>query len=109
MNLLITLIKRELVDNITSSRYVLTSVLCVVLCLASMVLMVHDYQARINLSISIPESADWEEDVAKPPQPLSLMARGVDEARHIIKEILSSMGNGDDINFCDKITEVQSV
>ena len=36
-------------------------------------------------------------------------SRGVDEARHMIKEILSSMGNGDDINFCDKITEAQSV
>ncbi len=74
MHLLITLIKRELVDNLTSSRYVLTSVLCVILCLASIILMAHDYEERIKRFDSIPEYS-----IAKPPQPLSLMARGVDE------------------------------
>jgi ABC-type transport system involved in multi-copper enzyme maturation permease subunit len=74
MYLLITLIKRELMDNLTSSRYALTSILCVVLCLVSIVLMAHDYEARIKRFDSSPEY-----NIAKPPQPLSLIARGADE------------------------------
>jgi len=80
MYLLITLIKRELFDNLISSRHVLTSVLCVVLCLASIVLMAHDYEARIKRSDSSPEY-----NIAKPPQPLSLIARGADEVIDIQK------------------------
>lgn len=74
MSIIGVLMRRELMDNLTSSRYVLTSVLCVILCLASIILMTHDYEERIKRFDSIPEY-----NIAKPPQPLSLMARGVDE------------------------------
>ena len=86
MNLLVTIIKRELVDNLTSSRYALTSVLCVVLCLVSIVLMSHDYEARIKRSDSITGYS-----IAKSPQPLSLVARGVDE---VIGRAIQPDGHG---------------
>lgn len=86
MHLLITLIKRELMDNLTSSRYVLTSILCVVLCIVSIILMAHDYEARIKRSDSNPEY-----NVAKPPQPLSFIARGADE---IIGRSIQPDGHG---------------
>ena len=86
MHLLITLIKRELLDNLTSSRYVLTSILCTVLCLVSIVLMAHDYEERIERSDASPER-----NIAKPPQPLSLVARGVDE---VIGRSVQPYGHG---------------
>ncbi len=87
MHLLIILIKRELLDNLTSSRYVLTSVLCIVLCITSVILMDHDYENRLKrreLSHSVggkPNIFDWgwREIIAKPPVPLSLISKGTEE------------------------------
>ena len=89
MRILITLIKRELVENLTSSRYILTSILCVALCLTSIVLMSHDYETRLKrfnlrnnvhgLSAFGVEGEDTSPVIARPPQPLSVIARGVDE------------------------------
>ena len=85
MRVLGILVKRELFDNLTSSRYVLTSVLCVALCVTSIVLMLEDYtyrQKRFNLSDNVSgmhHNLSHRQIFAKPPQPLSVMARGIDE------------------------------
>ena len=85
MTQLRVLIRRELLDNLTSSRYVLTSVLCVALCVTSIVLMLEDYtyrQKRFNLSHNVSgmhHNLSHRQIFAKPPQPLSVMVRGIDE------------------------------
>ena len=84
MHLLLTIIRRELLENLTSSRYVLTSILCVALCITSIVLMSHDYERRME-RFNDRMSAMTVEDLlrtlcfAKRPQPLSVIVRGVDE------------------------------
>ena len=73
MRHLIVLIKRELFDNLASSRYILMSILCVALCVTSIVLMSHDYERRLERT----GSSNWR--LTKPVEPLSLIARGTDE------------------------------
>jgi ABC-type transport system involved in multi-copper enzyme maturation permease subunit len=84
MRLLCTLIQRELLEDLTSSRYVLTSVLCVVLCMTSIVLMSGDYGRRLeryNVRMLRMTEAELQRTLsfAKRPQPLSVIARGVDD------------------------------
>ena len=85
MRVLGILVKRELFDNLTSSRYILTSVLCLTLCIMSIVLMSEDYahrQKRFYLSHNVSgmhNNLSHRQIIAKPPQPLSTMARGIDE------------------------------
>ena len=87
MRLLGVLIKRELLDNLTSSRYILTSVLCIALCITSVILMNHDYENRLKrreLSHNVggnPNIFDWGRNyiIAKPPVPLSLISKGTEE------------------------------
>ena len=84
MRLLSTLIRRELLENLTSPRYVLTTVLCLGLCMTSIVLMSDDYERRLE-RYNVMMSNMTEEELrrslrfAKQPQPLSVIARGVDE------------------------------
>ena len=73
MRHLSVLIKRELFDNLTSSRYILISVLCLTLCVTSIVLMSHDYERRLKRA----SLSDWA--LNKPASPVSLIARGTDE------------------------------
>ena len=77
MHQLANLIKHELTDNLTSSRYILTSVVCIVLCLISIVLMSHDYQHR-------EKETNLARGISTPPQPLSLLAKGTNEVRPVI-------------------------
>ena len=85
MRLLITLIKHELQENLTSGRYVLTSILCVALCVTSVVLMTYDYEnrrKRFELSDNVHGTGDLTKagiPIAKPPVPLSLIAKGTEE------------------------------
>lgn len=84
MRLLWTLIQRELLEDLTSSRYILTSVLCVILCLTSIILMSEDYKRRMERYNFLMADMTQEEllnrlSFAKRPQPLSVIARGVDE------------------------------
>jgi len=84
MRLLRTLIQRELLENLTSARYVLTSVLCVGLCMTSIVIMSDDYGRRLERYNVLMSNMTQEELLrslrfAKQPQPLSVIARGVDE------------------------------
>jgi hypothetical protein len=82
MRVLGTLIKRELFEHLTSSRYVVTSILCAVLCVTSIVLMSHDYanrRKRFDLSHNVSGLREMPKDrllIAKPPQPLSIIAKG---------------------------------
>ena len=69
MSQLGNLIKHELIDNLTSGRYILTSIVCIVLCVISIVLMSHDYQHREKAS-------NLARGISRPPQPLSLVAQG---------------------------------
>ena len=71
------LIKHELIDNLTSGRYILTSIVCIVLCVISIVLMSHDYQHREKQS-------NLARGISRPPQPLSLIAKGTNEVRPVI-------------------------
>lgn len=84
------LIKRELLDNLTSSRYVLASILCIALCLASIILMNHDYDNRLKrheFSHTVGGKTnifDWSmwrtpDIIAKTPVPLSLVSKGTEE------------------------------
>ena len=84
MRLLRTLIQRELLENLTSVRYGLTSILCLTLCITSIVLMSDDYRrrlARYNVLMSDMTEEELKRSLrfAKQPQPLSVIARGVDE------------------------------
>ena len=85
MRVLGILVKRELFDNLTNSRYILTSVLCVALCVTSIVLMLEDYTYRQKRSDLGNNVSGMHNDLsnrqifAKPPQPLSAIARGIDE------------------------------
>ena len=71
------LIKHELIDNLTSGRYILTSIVCIVLCVISIVLMSHDYEHREKQS-------NLARGISRPPQPLSLIAKGTNEVRPVI-------------------------
>ena len=73
---LASLIKHELIDNLTSGRYILTSIVCVVLCVVSIVLMSHDYQHREKQS-------NLASGITRPPQPLSIVAKGTNEVRPV--------------------------
>ena len=77
MHQLGNLIKHELIDNLTSGRYILTSIVCIVLCVVSIVLMSHDYQHREKQS-------NVARGISRPPQPLSLVAKGTNEVRPVI-------------------------
>jgi ABC-type transport system involved in multi-copper enzyme maturation permease subunit len=78
MHIFVTLVKRELVGNLTNSRYVLTSVLCIVLCLTSVILMSNDYPKRLK-RFDLRHYTYGHRAIAKSPAPLSLIAKGLDE------------------------------
>ena len=80
MHQLANLIKHELIDNLTSGRYILTSIVCIVLCVVSIVLMSHDYQHRENQS-------NLASGITIPPQPLSLIAKGTNEVRSVAPNV----------------------
>ena len=76
MHQLATLIKHELIDNLTSGRYILTSIVYIVLCVVSIVLMSHDYQHR-------EKQTNLARGITRSPQPLSLIAKGTNELRPV--------------------------
>jgi ABC-type transport system involved in multi-copper enzyme maturation permease subunit len=110
MRTLSILIKRELLENLASIRYILISILCIALCLTSIILLSSDYENRLkrsNLSQQVHGVSnlfEWEPVVAKPPAPLSVIAKGVDEAMgrpvlpanhpryHVIGEVFNYYG-----------------
>lgn len=84
MRFLWALIQRELLEDLTSSRYILTSILCLILCLASIILMSDDYKRRMErynfqMADMTHERLLRRLSFSKRPQPLSVIARGIDE------------------------------
>lgn len=84
MRFLRILIQRELLEDLTSGRYILTSILCIVLCMTSIILMSDDYGRRLeryNFRMSGMTQRMLRQRLcfAKQPQPLSVISRGVDE------------------------------
>jgi hypothetical protein len=78
-------VTRELRDHLTSSRYLIVSVLCIILSVASIVLMYNDFsirQKRFSMHRNIRgmrAMSDKVPVVARPPQPLGIFAKGVGE------------------------------
>lgn len=84
MRFLRILIQRELLEDLTSGRYILTSILCLVLCITSIILMSDDYGRRLeryNFRMSGMTERVLQDRLcfAKRPQSLSVIARGIDE------------------------------
>lgn len=76
--MLTAIIKKEILENITSYKFTVVVLLSTILILTSIVIMGRDYQLRMeNYEILKPESDD-PTALAK-PTPLSLFAKGVDE------------------------------
>lgn len=73
-----SIIKKEILQNLTSYKFTIIIVLATVLILVSLFIMYRDYQLRLeNYEILQPKS---NEPIAIiPPTPLSIFARGLDE------------------------------
>ncbi len=85
MSGLTLIVTREIRDHLTSSRYIIVSVLCIILSVGSIVLMYNDFsirQKRYSMHRNIRGVSVMPDDipmVARPPQPLSVFAKGVEE------------------------------
>lgn len=77
------IVYKEISENITSYRNLITTFLCAVLFLSSAVIMTRDYQNRqVNYSLRDKMGqtrVGMRPKLAKPPTPLSVLARGLDE------------------------------
>jgi ABC-type transport system involved in multi-copper enzyme maturation permease subunit len=73
-----SIIKKEILQNLTSYKFTIIIILSIVLILVSLFIMYRDYQLRVeNYEILQPKS---NEPIAIiPPTPLSIFARGLDE------------------------------
>jgi ABC-type transport system involved in multi-copper enzyme maturation permease subunit len=73
-----SIIKKEILQNLTSYKFTIIVILSIVLILVSMFIMYRDYQLRLeNYEILQPKS---NEPIAIiPPSPLSIFAKGLDE------------------------------
>jgi ABC-type transport system involved in multi-copper enzyme maturation permease subunit len=73
---------KEITENILTFRNVITTVLCLVLFVTSIILLYHDYSARLTnhslRNIDGHLSTEHHPRVAKKPTPLSFFARGLD-------------------------------
>jgi len=73
-----TIIKKEILENISSYKFTIVTLLSIVLILTSLFIMSRDYQLRMeNYEILRPEPNDPTALV--PPTPLSIFAKGLDE------------------------------
>jgi ABC-2 type transport system permease protein len=77
-----TIIRKEIAENITSYRNLITTGLCIVLFLASVIIMTRDYQNR-QISYSLRDRmgqtrTGMRPKLAKSPTVLSVLARGLD-------------------------------
>ncbi len=73
-----SIIKKEILQNLTSYKFTIIIILSIVLILVSMFIMSRDYKLRVeNYEILQPKS---NEPIAiAPPSPLSIFAKGLDE------------------------------
>ncbi|MFH1940663.1 MAG: ABC transporter permease subunit [bacterium] len=76
--MLTTIIKKEILENISSYKFTIIVLLSTVLILTSLFIMVRDYQLRMeNYEVLTPESNDPTALVR--PTPMSIFAKGLDE------------------------------
>jgi ABC-type transport system involved in multi-copper enzyme maturation permease subunit len=74
----LTLIKKELTQHVLSYRFIIAVLLCFILILTSVTVMLGDYKQRlVNYSVNLPK--DNEGRAIKPPETLSIFAKGLDE------------------------------
>ena len=73
-----TVIKKEILENIHSFKFVVITLLSVILVLTSIFVMYRDYQLRVeNYEVLRPDSSQPVAII--PPTPLSIFAKGLDE------------------------------
>ena len=73
-----TVIKKEILENIHSFKFVVITLLSVILVLTSIFVMYRDYQLRVeNYEVLRPDSGQPVAII--PPTPLSIFAKGLDE------------------------------
>jgi len=77
--MLTSIIKREFQDNLFSFKFSLTLIICLVLFLTSGYLMTEDYQKRVE-RYSAAKSSQGEKMNERPPIPLSVLAKGLDNS-----------------------------
>ena len=77
--MLVSIIKREFQDNLFSFKFFVTLIICLVLFLTSAYLMSEDYQRRVG-NYSAEKSSQKKELSERPPVPLSVLARGLDNS-----------------------------
>jgi len=77
--MLTSIIKREFQDNLFSLKFSLTLIICLVLFLTSGYLMTEDYQKRVE-RYSAAKSLQGEKMNERPPIPLSVLAKGLDNS-----------------------------
>lgn len=74
----LTLIKKEIAQHVLSYRFIIAVLLCFILILTSVTVMLGDYKQRLaNYSVNLPK--DNEDRAIKPPETLSIFAKGLDE------------------------------
>ena len=74
----LTLIKKEITQHVLSYRFIIAVLLCFVLILTSVTVMLGDYKKRLaNYSVNLPK--EDEHRAIKPPETLSIFAKGLDE------------------------------
>ena len=73
-----TVVKKEILENIHSFKFVVITLLSVILVLTSIFVMYRDYQLRVeNYEVLRPDSSQPVAII--PPTPLSIFAKGLDE------------------------------
>ncbi len=76
--MLTSIIKKEILHNLSSYKFTIIIILSIVLILVSLFIMYRDYQLRVeNYEILRPKSS--EPIAIAPPTPLSIFAKGLDE------------------------------
>ncbi|HIE27467.1 TPA: hypothetical protein EYP66_09290 [Candidatus Poribacteria bacterium] len=74
----LTLIKKEITQHVLSYRFIIAVLLCFILILTSVTVMLGDYKKRLaNYSVNVPK--EDENRAIKPPETLSVFAKGLDE------------------------------
>jgi len=76
--MLSTIIRKEILENITSYKFTIIITLAVVLILTSTFIMLRDFQLRMD-NYEILRPAENEPVALIPPAPLSIFAKGLDE------------------------------
>ena len=78
IHMFLTLIKKEITQHVLSYRFIIAVLLCFILILTSITVMLGDYKKRLaNYSVNLPK--EDENRAIKPPETLSIFAKGLDE------------------------------